>query len=138
MPTTSYLRGRTRYIALALGTIAVGLLVHRGVFLGRTARDVLGDALWAAMMVWWISALKPDAPLLLRSAAALAVCFAVELGQLIHTPGLDALRNTAFGSLVLGSGFDPRDFVSYAVGVLAAAAIDRFASERADPSLRSG
>jgi hypothetical protein len=99
----------------------VGLGVHwSGDLLGTTLRDMLGDALWAAMMTWWIAAIAPGAWLLARGLAALAICVAVEVSQRYHGPTLDALRQTAAGQLVLGSGFDPRDFFSYALGVLAA------------------
>lgn len=51
---------RRACVALALGTIAVGLMVHgRGEALGPVARDVVGDALWAAMIFWWVSAAAP-------------------------------------------------------------------------------
>jgi len=55
-----------------------------------------------------------------RALAALAVCFDVESSQQFHTPMLDAIRRTVPGHLVLGSGYDPRDFVAYAAGVFAA------------------
>jgi hypothetical protein len=119
------LRSRIVYVALALGTIVVGLAVHlHGAALSPVARDVLGDALWAAMIAWWVGAAAPTARLSRRAVMALAICFAVELSQLYHAPGIDALRETTLGHLVLGSGFDPRDFVSYAVGVLAAALLE--------------
>jgi len=109
-----------RYFTLAVGTIALGLAVHwRGGSLSPVVRDVLGDVLWAAMMVWWIAAVAPAIRLPWRAAAALAFCFAVEFSQLVHFPALDALRRTTAGHLVLGSGFDPRDLISYAIGVLA-------------------
>ena len=119
-------RTRTTHIALALGTVVVGLAVHlTGAGLPPAARDIVGDALWAAMMLWWVSALAPDAPLAGRAAVALGICFAVEWSQLHQSPGLDAFRRTRIGHLLLGSGFDPRDFAAYSAGVLAAAAIDR-------------
>jgi hypothetical protein len=119
---------RTRYVALAVGTIAIGLAVHvRGSALSPVARDVLGDALWAAMVTWWIAAAAPASQLTWRAAVALTFCFAVELSQLIHLPPLDALRATRAGHLVLGSGFDPRDFASYAAGVLATVLLERVA-----------
>jgi hypothetical protein len=106
------------YVALALATIAVGLAVHlHGASLGGATRDVLGDALWAMMITWWIGAIAPDVPLLRRSMLAYAICAAVELSQLYHTPALDAVRATLIGHLVLGSGFDPRDLAAYALGV---------------------
>jgi hypothetical protein len=117
---------RLRYLALAIGTIAAGLTVHRGgLQLAPRLRDVLGDALWAMMIVWWIGVAVPRVTLRTRALAALAVCFAVESSQKFHTPVLDALRRTLPGHLVLGSGYDPRDFVAYAAGVLAAVLLVR-------------
>ena len=124
------LLARTRYFALAVGTMALGLAVHRrGGALSPAVRDVLGDALWAAMVVWWIAAIAPASRLHWRAAVALALCFAVEFSQLWHLPVLDALRRTTAGHLVLGSGFDPRDCGAYAAGVLAAVLFER-ATER--------
>lgn len=117
---------RAVYAALAVLTIAVGLTVHiAGVALPPTARDFAGDALWAMMMTWLVSALTPRTPLAARAGVSLAICYVVEASQLLHTPSLDAVRATTPGHLVLGSGFDPRDLLAYAVGVLAAAIVDR-------------
>jgi hypothetical protein len=108
--------------------MALGLGVHwRGGVLGSTLRDVLGDALWATMVAWWIGALAPAASLRIRSTAALAICAGVEVSQLYHSAVVDALRSTTTGSLILGSGFDPRDLVAYALGVLLAVIIERAA-----------
>ena len=130
-------RARLAYIALALVTIALGLWVHRGAALGPVARDVLGDALWATMIAWWIGAVAPRMPLTVRSAMAFAVCVAVELSQLIHTPALDSARSTTMGHLVLGSGFDPRDIVAYAAGVAIAVGTEWLVTRRPprDPRL---
>jgi hypothetical protein len=120
------LYSRVSYVLLALGTIALGLAVHfHGDALGPVWRDVVGDALWAAMIVWWIAALFPGASVRERGGAALAICFAVEVSQLYHTPALDALRRTTLGQLTLGSGFDPRDLAAYTLGVLAAMLFER-------------
>ncbi|MBU6365939.1 MAG: DUF2809 domain-containing protein [Gemmatimonadetes bacterium] len=117
---------RTRHLGAAAATIAIGLLVHRrGALLGAALRDVAGDALWAAMIVWGVSALAPAARRRWRGAAAYAVCAAVETAQLVHTPALDAVRATTLGHLVLGSDFDARDLLAYAAGVAAALLLDR-------------
>lgn len=116
---------RGTYIALAVGTIGLGLLVHlRAAMLGLAVRDVLRDALWATMIAWLAGAIAPRAALARRSVAALAFCFVVEISQSWHTPGLDAVRRTTMGHLVLGSGFDVRDFVAYAGGVVVAAFLE--------------
>ncbi len=126
----SRLRVRSRYLALTAATIALGLAVHfRGGALPPAVRDVLGDALWAAMVTWGIAAVAPEIRLTRRVPIALAICFAVEFSQLLHWPALDAIRGTMAGHLVLGSDFDPRDLAAYAAGVLAAVVVER-AGER--------
>lgn len=118
-------RARLTYLTLAVGTIAFGLVVHlRGGVLDATTRDIAGDALWAAMMVWWAGAIAPAARPRTRALVALGICFGVEFSQLWHAPALDALRGTTAGHLVLGSGFDPRDLAAYAAGILAAMFLD--------------
>ncbi|HEV7994083.1 MAG TPA: DUF2809 domain-containing protein [Gemmatimonadaceae bacterium] len=130
-----WLGSRASYLALVGITIAAGLMVHRnGHVLGAATQDVVGDALWAMMIVWAVGALAPTARLVVRGASALAICWLVELSQLYHTPGLDAVRRTLAGRLVLGSGFDPRDLVAYAGGVLVAMLLEHLAaSHRLSP-----
>jgi hypothetical protein len=122
------LRSRAFYGVLTLATIALGLIVHwNGSALGPTTQDVLGDGIWAAMIVWCVSAVSPGAPIRNRALVALAICFAVELSQLYHAPGLDAVRRTTIGQLTLGSGFDPRDLLAYSLGVITAVLFERTA-----------
>ena len=120
------LRRRAIFVTLALATIAIGLLVNRGGrdLFGADIQDKLGDALWAAMIVWWVGAAVPLARLWSRAIAAYALCVAVEFSQLAHTPPLDAIRATRAGHLVLGMGFDLRDLLAYASGVGAAALLE--------------
>jgi len=117
---------RVRYLTLAMATIAVGMLIHfRGSFLPPAVRDVLGDALWAVMVVWWMGVAAPRLPLRIRGFVAFAICIAAELSQGYHTPALDAVRQTVPGQLILGSGYDPRDFLAYAAGVVVAVVLAR-------------
>lgn len=117
----NFLWSRGFFVVLALGTIALGLAVHfHGDALGRTSRDVSGDAIWAAMIAWCVATVVPGASIRDRGFAALVICWVVEVSQLYHTPGLDALRRTTLGELTLGGGFDPRDLLAYVLGVLAA------------------
>ena len=126
---------RLPYLALALGTILIGLATH---LLHRShptaAGDIAGDALWAMLVVWLVSAIAPATRFATRGSIAFAIAVAVECSQLYHSPGLDAVRATLLGHLILGSGFDPRDIVAYAGGVLVAGLIDRTISTTHDPS----
>lgn len=118
-----WLRPRLPFVALAAATVACGLLVHlRGSgLLTPVWRDVIGDALYAVMMVWVVGAVAPHRSPWQRWGVALGLCIAVELSQLYHLPSLDALRATLLGHLVLGSSFDWRDLGVYGGGSLAAA-----------------
>jgi hypothetical protein len=79
------------------------------------------------MIVWWVSVLVPGARWWIRGATALVICVAVELSQLYHAPGLDAVRATAIGHLLFGNDFDLRDLGAYATGVVAAVVLERAA-----------
>lgn len=117
---------RIGFLLCALLTMATGLLVHRfGAGLGRVVQDVAGDALWGMMIAWGIGALWPQVGMAVRGMLAFAVCAAVEVSQLIHVPWLDAVRATRLGHLVLGSDFDGRDLLAYAIGVLGAVGLER-------------
>ena len=128
---SSAFRRRSAFLALAVATIAVGLVVHlRGTGLRPVVRDALGDVLWAMMISSWAGALAPRARLAVRSLAAYAVCAGVEVSQLYHAPALDAARANAVGHLVLGSGFDQRDLAAYGVGVALVALFESTAVAR--------
>ena len=123
--TLSAMTRRVFFIVMALLSIGVGLIVHlEGAALPDGVRDMVGDALWASMIVWIMSAVLAEARSALRYPAAYAICVLVETSQLYHNATLDAVRATLPGHLVLGSGFDPRDFAAYAIGIISAALIE--------------
>lgn len=126
---------RRLYFALGVATVVVGLVVRfHGEGMASGARDVIGDALWATMIACWISMIAPSLRPSTRYVAALLVCFAVETSQLWRTPALDYARSTRIGPLVLGSGFDPRDFVAYAIGIAGFIGFDRRLLRHRTPS----
>ena len=134
----AWLQARLPFVLLALCTIALGLTLRRaGAAMPRDGRDVLGDALWAMMLTWWVGAAAPRIAPVARAATALVGCWVVEASQLHHTPTLDGWRGTTLGHLVLGSDFDARDLVSYAVGVLIALLLELAVRHRAERG-RSG
>ena len=116
---------RRTYFILLIVTVVVGLAVHLyGSGLPAGTRDILGDALWAAMIVWLVSLVASRAAVWQRAATALAICCAVELSQLIKHPVLEAIRSSTLGHLVLGSDFFFRDLVAYSGGIAAAVMLD--------------
>jgi hypothetical protein len=122
---------RRAYVILALITVVLGLAVHfGGSGLPPRTRDVVGDALWAAMIFWLVSLAVPSVGIARRAAAALAVCVVVELSQKLEHPILHAIRGTTIGHLVIGSDFDARDLVAYTAGIVAAVLLDAAVCKR--------
>ena len=114
------------YAVLACITIALGLFTHlHGFGLRAPARDIVGDALWAALIYWLIALIAPHASGGARASAAVAVCAAVELSQLIQHPALMAVRGSTLGHLVIGSDFDARDLLAYLAGIAGAVVLER-------------
>jgi hypothetical protein len=125
-------RSRWCYAGAVVATIALGLASrawarHLPWWLAKNA----GDALYATMMVFAIGWLAPRARTWRIAAAAVAVCFAVELSQLYQAPWIDAVRATLPGRLVLGQGFHGFDLISYLIGAAVGVAVDLGALHRA-------
>lgn len=113
-------RRRGLLVAAAL-VIVAGLAVH---LLGSgPVADFAGDALYAVMIYLVIAAVFARAASWLIGTAAVVVCALIEVFQLTGLPGVWA---EAFWPvrLVLGAGFDARDLIAYAVGVVVATTCD--------------
>jgi len=125
------LRRRDVSLGLSLLTVALGLGSRRfGDHLPTFIATYAGDALWAALVFWLLSMVRPRARTIMLFAASVAIAFLVEISQLYQAEWLDAIRRTTPGALVLGQGFLWSDLVSYLVGAGVAAVIDRWRTTR--------
>ena len=69
--------------------------------------------------VFWILLLRLLLPRLRPGTAAIGVCIAtciLETLQLWQPPWLEAIRRTFAGGVLLGTTFDPHDFLYYVLG----------------------
>ncbi len=106
------------YLLCAMAVMVLGLASRRyGNHMPALLAEYAGDTLWALLVFLGVSALQPDARLLVRGGVALGFAFLVEISQLYHAPWIDAIRGTQLGGLVLGYGFLWTDLVCYATGV---------------------
>ncbi|GAB2940145.1 DUF2809 domain-containing protein [Hymenobacter coalescens] len=122
---------RGRYITWALVTVALGLASRRWrAGLPGWVGAYAGDALWALLVFWLISAVGPRRPAWQRAAAAWAVAQLVEVSQLWQAPWLQAVRGTWLGALVLGRGFLWSDVLSYTAGILLGLGLDAWLTRR--------
>jgi len=115
---------RTGYAVAAAFVLAVEILIATAVH-DAFVRPHVGDSL-AVLLVYLALRSVVRVGVLRAAALAFAVAAAVEFGQLIGLLKLLGLEANAIARTVLGSGFDPWDFLAYAAGALAAVACDTY------------
>jgi Protein of unknown function (DUF2809) len=119
-------RNRVLYAALAVAVVAAGLLWRSGLIpLPPSLSNYGGDTLWALMVFVGFGFLLPRASTAMIALLALAFSWGVEFSQLYHAPGIDAIRATLPGRLVLGNTFNWIDLVAYALGIGLGAVVER-------------
>lgn len=112
---------------LILLVITLGLASrHYGQHWSYGLNNHPGDALWALMIFYVWSFIKPAATTVFLAKVSLLTCFLVEFSQLLETPWLNAIRLTVWGRLVLGASFSWTDLTAYTVGVAAGVLLDRW------------
>ncbi len=111
---------------LVIVTIAAGLTL-RMVRLGLPDAVVKygGSILWALMVYWIVSTIRPRWRLAQGALVSGEVALAVELFKLYHAPALDAFRLTSPGKLLLGRVFSLWDLLAYAVAIVIGVLLDR-------------
>ncbi|MCV0335680.1 MULTISPECIES: ribosomal maturation YjgA family protein [unclassified Microbacterium] len=114
-------RRRVALAVLAVATVGIGLVVHRG--MSGAVGDIAGDALYAVLIYLLVALVAPRWPRPAVAFLSFVVCAGVELLQLT---GLPREWGAMFPPirLVLGSGFDLRDLAVYAIAVAATSLID--------------
>ena len=111
--------------ALIAGTMAAGLAIRKiPVGLPPAVVKHGGSILWASMVYWIVSTLRPRWTPHRSGIAAAVITTAIELSQLYHSPALDALRRTNLGALLLGRVFSVWDVTTYAAALGLAATVD--------------
>jgi hypothetical protein len=125
---------RRAVAALVLGAvIAAGLVVHLALP-DTTATDIAGDTLYPLAAMAALVVVAPRWHPLFVGGIALAWCLGVELFQLTGVP-LAAADAFPPAVLLLGTVFDARDLLVYAVTIAVATAVDAAVTRRRAPEL---
>lgn len=115
----------------AMAVVFAGLLLRSGLFpLPHFLVKYGADSLWAVVVFLCGALLFPRASTRRVAIGALVFSWSVEVLQLYHAPGIDAVRATLPGRLVLGSSFNPPDLLAYFVGIAVAAYGDSMSQRR--------
>ncbi|KQS03143.1 hypothetical protein ASG11_01745 [Sphingomonas sp. Leaf357] len=114
---------RLVYGCATLALFAIEVLIARYVHDGLI-RPYAGDSI---VVVLLYAALRTMTPLDVRAAigVAFAVACAVEVGQYVHLVDRLGLGHSALARTVLGTSFEVRDFIAYAIGALIVLAAER-------------
>lgn len=132
---TSQWRRRAGFLLAALLVVIAGLcLRHFGYRLGLSFFVVKygGSVLWGAMVYLLVAAGLVVSRRYRIIAIAEAAAIALELVRLLHTPWLDAFRETIAGALLLGKVFSLWNLLAYSIGI-GLAALMAFISEKCNP-----
>ena len=135
-------RGRPLALSalMIVATIAAGLTI-RVAPLGLPNAFVKygGSLLWALLIYWIVSSVRPLWQLMRGALVSSAIAFCVELFKLYHMPLLDAFRLTLPGKLLLGRVFSLWNLVAYAVAIIVGVLADhmvRSSMQRVAPAER--
>ena len=111
---------------LIVVTIAAGLTIRLAPLgLPNALSKYGGSLLWALMIYWIVSSVRPNWPLTRGALVSIAIAVCVELFKLYHAPMLDAFRLTLGGKLLLGRVFSLWDLVAYSVAIVGGVLADR-------------
>ncbi|WP_031238085.1 ribosomal maturation YjgA family protein [Asticcacaulis sp. AC466] len=99
-------------VAVFLIEVLIAVFVHDGL-----VRPYIGDSLVVALIYLTVRAITPM-PVIPAVALTLIIAVAVEIGQFYNLVGMLGLDDNALARVVLGTGFDPKDFVAYGAGGL--------------------
>lgn len=113
---------RFRYALAAAAVLLVELFIALYVH-DRLIRPYVGDSL-AVVLVYL--AVRAVTPLRVGTAAGLAFGIAalIEFGQYVGLVNLLGLGGSVIARTVLGTGFDPADFLAYAAGALTVVGVE--------------
>lgn len=120
-------RLRGRVLLASLLVVVAGLcLRHFGYRLGLSFFIVKygGSVLWGAMVCLLVRLFFIASSRCRIVMLGWTVAVVVELVRLIHTPWLDAFRETFAGALLLGKVFSFWNIVAYTIGIAIAASVE--------------
>ncbi len=118
-------RNRYHYFLLFLMTIAAGLF-SRTSYIPEIIYPYIGDALYAVMIYFLIGCCLARLSSLGVLLFTIAICFTIEMSQLLNVGWLNTIRQTIPGKLVLGQGFLWSDLIAYTFGALIGFLLESF------------
>lgn len=124
------------YAALTIALLTIELAI--ALFLNDPiVRPYVGDAL-AVVLVYAGLRSVTRLPVVPATLIAFAIAVVIEFSQYFRLLKAIGLDHNRFARMILGNGFDPKDFIAYASGAVAVLLIERYRrASRADAGTRT-
>ena len=124
------------YAALTITLLAIELAIAL-LLNDPIVRPYVGDALAVVLVYAGLRAVT-RLPVVPATLIAFAIAVAIEFSQYLRLLAAIGLDHNRFARMILGSGFDPKDFVAYASGAVAVLLVERYRrASRADTGMRT-
>jgi hypothetical protein len=104
--------------------IALGMASRKYPLFPEMCGKYPGDALWSGMVYLGWAFWKPATPPTRVALYALLISYLDEFSQLIQVPWLNAIRQTVWGHLILGTVFPGYDILAYTISIFIALILD--------------
>ncbi|MGL5354414.1 MAG: DUF2809 domain-containing protein [Clostridium sp.] len=112
-------RKRIVYLVFVIIVMILGIASRKyGTYLPKIISEYSGDILWALMIYLGFGFLFNRNSIKNVALVALVFSYGIEISQLYQEQWINTIRDTTFGSLILGHGFLYSDLICYTIAIL--------------------
>ncbi len=122
------MKTRSFYALAALAVFSLEVIIALWVH-DTLIRPYIGDSLAVVLVNLALRVVTP-LPVLPSVLVSFAIAAILEIGQFFHVLDVLGLNGNRMARIILGTGFDPKDFVAYALGAACALAAESARKQR--------
>lgn len=120
------MKKRLQYLIITAFVMIMGLLSRKYMYIfPKSIAPFIGDMLWAMMVYFGLRFLNPKLKIITTLILAIIFSFSIEISQLYQADWINNIRSTTIGGLILGHGFLFEDLISYSIGIIVGAIINK-------------
>ncbi|MDQ0555525.1 glycopeptide antibiotics resistance protein [Paeniclostridium ghonii] len=120
------MKKRLIYLIITEVVMIMGLLSRKYMYIfPKSIAPFVGDMLWAMMVYFGFRFLNPKLKIIKTLILAIIFSFSIEISQLYQADWINNIRSTTIGGLILGHGFLFEDLISYLIGIILGAIINK-------------
>ncbi|WP_371025153.1 DUF2809 domain-containing protein [Paraclostridium ghonii] len=122
------MKKRLIYLIITAVVMIMGLLSRKYMYIfPKSIAPFVGDMMWAMMVYFGFRFLNPKLKIIKTLILSIIFSFSIEISQLYQADWINNIRSTTIGGLILGHGFLFEDLISYSIGIILGAIINKLA-----------